>query len=380
MELPESTARMVSASLLRICQRNTFFATLALFAPVVASSEVPTAATDGRSVYINPAFFDPLSPAQQDGLLLHEVLHAALLHLPRRGGREPLLWNIAADIVINGMVLREGYALPDGGMRDPRREHLGVEEIYDLLLREAEQQQSSGDGPADLLDGPPADAATGEGQPAPGDQAANEGYWRQAHEQARALARQAGTMPGGLDRELANVAASKLDWRAYLWRYLTETPSDFTAFDRRFVGRGLYLETLGGESVNVLLCVDTSGSVDQQQLTLFLNEARAVLRSYPHMRCDLYFADTQLHGPFSLRPHGPLPTPIGGGGTDFRPFFAAVQRHPFTHGRTVAVYLTDGYGLFPAQPPRFPTLWIVTPGGEELRRFPFGAAVRLLGS
>ncbi|MEO6060871.1 MAG: hypothetical protein ABIQ99_02910, partial [Thermoflexales bacterium] len=60
-----------------------------------------------------------------------------------------------------------------------------------------------------------------------------------------------------------------------------------------------------------------------------------------------------------------------------KPFFGKIARHPFTHGRTVAVYLTDGFGDFP-EPPRIPTLWVVLPGGRDLGDFPFGETVRLL--
>src|SRR5205085_500100 len=83
----------------------------------------PTAATDGRDIFINPRFWNGLTPAERLGLLAHEVLHAALLHVPRRGKRNPLIWNIAADIVVNGIVLaQEGFVLPKGHLRNMQRE------------------------------------------------------------------------------------------------------------------------------------------------------------------------------------------------------------------------------------------------------------------
>ena len=44
----------------------------------------------------------------------------------------------------------------------------------------------------------------------------------------------------------------------------------------------------------------------------------------------------------------------------------------------VCVYLTDGFGSFPSDIPELPVLWVVTPGGLDLKQFPFGEAVRLL--
>lgn len=54
--------------------------------------------------------------------------------------------------------------------------------------------------------------------------------------------------------------------------------------------------------------------------------------------------------------------PIGGGGTDFRPFFRHVAAELEPLAATILVYLTDGEGTFPEQPPSSPALWIVTPG------------------
>jgi predicted metal-dependent peptidase len=380
MELDPQLSRQLSASLLRMCERSAFFAALALFARFQASQQVPTAATDGRDIFVNPAFFGGLSPADQDFVLLHEVLHAALLHVPRRGGRDPRIWNVAADIVVNGMLVHEGYRLPSGGLRDPGREHLSVEEVYELLL--TQQQTSPALTTLDLLDARPQDGGEdGQGDgPDQDRRAVLESYWREAQQQARIVAESsiAGTLPQGLARELGALASSQLDWRSYLWRFLVPTPTDFQQFDRRFVGSGLYLETLSGESVHVHVAVDTSGSVNSPQLHTFASEVQAILRAYPHLRCDLYYADAELHGPYPLRPNSPLPPPIGGGGTDFRPFFERLERTRDQWGATVAVYLTDGYGTFPAAAPGTPTLWVVTPGGKDLAGFPFGEAVRLL--
>lgn len=400
MSLDPSIAPAVSAALTRIGARNAFFGALVLFARYHSSAQVPTAATDGRDIYVNNTFFSTLSADEQEGLLLHEVLHAALLHVPRRGGRDPLLWNIAADIVINGMLLGEGYALPEGGLRDKRREKLSAEEIYELLLRDPRRPAPAP--MSDLIETPPGDAGeqrsqgartpgAGSGRPeeaqAPGSQAvagdqhdALRSYWEQALQQARLGADSSayGKMPGGVMRELEQIRAGRLDWRTLLWRHMVRSAVDFQGFDRRFVGQGLYLDALDGETLSVAVAVDTSGSIDQESLGVFVGEVQRVLRTYPHLRCELYFADTALHGPHILRPHTPMPAPVGGGGTDFRPFFKRITRRGGHQPPTVAIYLTDGYGSFPDRPPPIATLWVLLPSGLALDKVPFGQAVRLL--
>src|SRR5919199_4299996 len=120
MKLAPEIERIISASLLRLRMKSPFFATLALFTRVQATQTLPTAGTDGQDIFINEEFVRSLSSPEVDGLLLHEVLHAALLHVVRRGQRESMLWNIAADIVVNGMIFQQkGFELPNGGIQRP---------------------------------------------------------------------------------------------------------------------------------------------------------------------------------------------------------------------------------------------------------------------
>ena len=347
---PETYARAdraVRGSLLRLRSKSPFFATLALFAPFRADASHPTAATDGREVIYNPGFIDQLPAAQVDGVMLHEVLHAALLHIPRRGFRDAKRWNIAADIVVNGLLFQNGFQLPDGVLRDAELEHYSVEEVYALLQQKGDHSELAN--PDLLEEGSLQHAAEGQQpgqQPGRSSSASKalERYWRDAMQQAVSAARGLGQgkLPAGLERPVLEVTSAQLDWKSLLWRFLTRTPTDFANFDRRFVYRGLYIETLEAESVKVFVCVDTSGSVDDGQVTEFLSEVRGITRAYPQAQAKLYYADAAVYGPYDLEANS---QPEGGGGTDFRPFFTALGEQDFENA--VAVYLTDGYGEFP---------------------------------
>lgn len=395
MKLAPEIERIISASLLRLRMKSPFFATLALFTRFQATQALPTAATDGQDIFVNQDFVRSLSSPQVDGLLLHEVLHAALLHVVRRGQREPLLWNIAADIVVNGMIAQQsGFELPQGGIRDSQLEHLSVEEIYEILLPNTTYYSVC---ELDLLSQPPPDASNNgqdcnnvegnsqskidSGSLGQAKQATLETHWRNAMQQAMVVARSSnsqGNIPAGMQRELGALTQAQLDWRSYLWRYLVRTPTDFTGFDRRFIGRKLYLEALEGESVQVFVAIDTSGSVGNREMRLFLSEVQGILNAYPHLICQLYYADAKAYGPYSLKADSDIPRPVGGGGTSFVPFFEKVSENQDWYSSGVCVYLTDGYGTFPQEPPALPVLWVVTPGGLDLTQFPFGEAVRLL--
>ena len=65
---------------------------------------IETAQTNGRMISYNPAFFASLNEGQRNYVLLHEVLHILLFHWKRNAERNPVLWNIACDYVVNGMI------------------------------------------------------------------------------------------------------------------------------------------------------------------------------------------------------------------------------------------------------------------------------------
>ncbi|WP_291425721.1 VWA-like domain-containing protein [Deinococcus sp.] len=362
---------MISGSRLRLRGKSAFFATLLLHAEFVPSREVVGAGTDGERVYVHPEMAASLAPEVLDSLLLHEVLHAALSHVERRGPREKKRWNRAADLIVNGMVASAGLPTPPSFQRDEHLERLSAEEVYTAI--DAQADSNAGDDASDdLLEGPPSDAPSRGGKP--GKQAAR--HWQQAMAQARsveAMSGEHGHDPLGMHRELQRLAPARLDWRAQLWRFLARTPVDFGGFDRRFVGRGLYLEALDDESLRALVAVDTSGSVDDDAVRALVGEVQGVLGAYPHVKATLYYADTEAYGPFELRPGDAIPEPQGGGGTDFRPIFQLIAEHE----PDVLIYLTDGYGDFPEEVPRVATLWVVPPGGLEDEGFPFGDVLRL---
>ena len=383
-------ANLISGSLLRLRMKSPFFGTLAMFAQFVPSTTISTAATDGRNIFCNPEFLQSLPNPQQDGLLLHEILHAALLHPLRLKERDPQLWNIAADIVVNGTILRQvGFELPPGALRDERLEHLSVEEVYELLRTNGSDDRQLAD--LDLIAPPGESVADALQIASPGATSTAEArelhqpqvltaHWQQAIDRATAIASttQSGKFSPGSDRAFTQSLNPPLDWRAHLWRYLAQTPTNFQGFDRRFVGSGLYLEALQGESVRVYLAIDTSGSVSETKLGLFMSEVRGILGAYPHLECDLYYVDSEADGPYSLTLSDPLPPPQGGGSTSFVPFFDRVNETWDEHTPALCIYLTDGYGEFPAIAPVLPTLWVVTAGGLDSAQFPFGEAIRLI--
>ena len=392
----EQLSDLISATRIRLRRCSPFFAALALFVDFRFTEEVPIAATDGKLLFFHPEGYGDLNPSERDAVFLHELLHAALLHPSRRGVREPELFNIAADIVVNGMVAaEESVDLPQGAIRNKKLEHLSVEEVYELLQKQPVKKRPSlqladllkpGSMDSELDDGDEeGDGVEGGHDPAGElhdlhDRSALEAHWKQAIQQAKVLASSQGQgrLPAGMQRHLGEIADPQIDWRSQLWRYLVRTPTDFSGFDRRFLHRGLYLDHLEGEGVQVFCCIDTSGSIDEDQMSQFIGELTGILSSYPMLDCKLWFADADCYGPYELDSASEIPTPEGGGGTDFCPFFIDIKKAWSGDHEAVCVYLTDGFGDFPDEIPDFPVLWVIVPGGLPSEEIPFGEVCRLV--
>ncbi len=107
-------------------------------ASVCSTLDVSTAAVDATlgELYFNPT--QRFSDQEWLFVYAHELLHVALMHHARLRGRDPLLWNLAADFVINAWLLEMGVGSPPaiGVLFDPTLKGLSVEDVYDLIARQ----------------------------------------------------------------------------------------------------------------------------------------------------------------------------------------------------------------------------------------------------
>lgn len=387
-------SEIISKTKLQVRRECQFFGALMLFASIKESTKLDTAATDGRDIFFNKKFLESLTSSEQNALMLHEVLHMALLHVQRRQTRDPYIWNIAADIVVNDLIkLNTSFKLPKGAIVDDAYRDKSVEYIYEALLKDNkykgkkyklsisdiqltnEEQENNGVGNGHEL--------TEEEQ----EEVAS--YWKdkmQVLKNSDSLiqndkygSHSTGGWPAGMSREVENILEPEINWRNALWKYIGRTPADFDDLDRRFLYRGLYLEGLMTDAIEVSVCIDTSGSVSKRLIDQFVAETKGILRSYPHVKCDFFYSDCKLSGPYDINQAEQIPILHGGGGTSFIPFFKYLEKNNSNNFGThkLSIYLTDGYEAFPNWIPSNPVMWLVSKDGEETKNFPFGEVVRI---
>ena len=143
------------------------------------------------------------------------------------------------------------------------------------------------------------DATNDDGTPAsPAEMSRQRHEWATHAEQAMCSAKACGRMPGGIKRQLKEARESQCDWQAILRDFITATdPSDYrwTPPNRRFVSSGLYLPSVIRSGVGeIVIAVDTSGSIGGQELELFAGEITAISDEAKPERIHVVYCDAAV--------------------------------------------------------------------------------------
>jgi predicted metal-dependent peptidase len=146
----------VSRAIIALYMAEPFFAHVVqgLVRRVDASTPTAAVALVGSAIelWVNPEFFASLGKNMRVAVIKHEVLHVVLKHLLRGRDRNPLLWNLACDVVVNALVGK--WPLPEGAVTHATFPDLKIpadataDQVYALLRalqREMDAQPPGGD-------------------------------------------------------------------------------------------------------------------------------------------------------------------------------------------------------------------------------------------
>ena len=121
----------------------------------------------------------------------------------------------------------------------------------------------------------------------------------------------------------------------------------------------------------IAIAVDTSGSMDSVALAKAQAEVISIMQETSPAGIDVFYADAAVtrHDMFE-RGDELVFNPAGGGGTDFRPVFKAIEN--LDTPPVCIIYITDLCGTFPSDAPDVPTIWatdydLVAPFGETIK-------------
>jgi len=200
--------------------------------------------------------------------------------------------------------------------------------------------------------------------------------WQQRLAGAAQQAMQAGKMGGSMARLIDHLLQPQLPWRMLLARYMTAMARDDFSYMRpsRREGEAI-LPSLKSSQVEIVVAVDSSGSIRANEMDEFLSEVSA-LKGQMRARVILLACDSSLAdgAPWLYEPWEEFSCPVeihGGGGTDFQPVFEWLEQQGSRP--ELLVYFTDAQGRFPEYEPNYPVIWLVK-GKESV---PWGQRIQL---
>ena len=335
---------------------------------VIFTDDIPTACTNGRDVMYNADFIKTLDDKELNFVVLHEALHKVYQHMhlwKKLFKINPMAANMAADYVVNyaiheadehGVITQR----PDSALFDMKYKGMTTKQIFDKLMQDA---KANGGGQAGH------DTHDWEGAESLSDEEVKETAKQidQALRQGEIIR---GKMQGNKNRSVTELLEPKVNWREQLREFVNATckNKDRTSWKRphkRFLGQDIYMPSMIGEAIGqVVIGIDTSGSIGDKELNEFLTEVVAICDDVSPSSIELLYWDTAVagHETYNQGDYKGLvqsTKPAGGGGTHVGCVNQYIKDKRITP--EAIIILTDGYveedfgGNW-----EYPTLWAIT--------------------
>jgi predicted metal-dependent peptidase len=334
--------------------KHPFFGNMATRLKIQEGTEwMGTAATDGRTIFFNREFFEPLSVKQVEFVIAHEILHNVFDHMGRREGRDPKIFNIAADYCVNGQLVRdhigdhkiEGIKI----FHEPKYYGMGAEEIYDKIYDEMDEEELNALG--QLLDDHIDWGENGQdGQPK---------YSKEELKQIRDEIREAtisashaagaGNTPASIQRMIKDFTEPKMNWREIIRQQIQSTIKNDYSFMRPN-RKGWHMSAIlpgtnYDETIDICVGIDMSGSIGDEQAKDFLTEIKGIMQEYKDFKVKVWCFDTRVYNEqdydgYCMDEFDEYEV-MGGGGTEFDANWEYMKEHNINPKKFIM--FTDGY-------------------------------------
>ncbi len=412
----KNTVRRMTEERALLIKNNPFFGHLSMGLQL-ACAPCKTACTDGSRLIFDPAFAEKLSDQELQFVILHEVLHCVFRHYIRGKGLHSVLYNIACDIVVNSTILamwgqesmmiageKAMHLAPDG---KEGREY-NAEEIYQMLIHQnhtngiyqmqTDQNNANKSSQMQTNQNPPASMQTdNEGFEKSSfdrhdiwqgicDKAQLQDNWNRKIQSAFRQCGDSTGMPQQVRTIVQDIARrSGLNWKQLLHDFLQSDTYDYNFLppDRRYAFSDFYLPAYNMDEEHqtaddIWVCIDTSGSVTEEELTCTMAEILDAMRQ-AGLKGRISFFDSNITEPEPFEFENDLKnlTAQGGGGTSFHIIFRYLKEKLYPDLPRAILIFTDGYARFPEQKAALdvPVLWLICKGGNA--DVPWGQVIQL---
>ena len=366
-----------------------------------------TAYTNGVDKIYGKKFVKGLTDEELRGLIMHENLHVALRHLIHNKDlfvKNKKIANCAADYVVNSIIHnfkdKALCNLPKGALLDEKYKDMSMREVYRLLEDKCKPKEPPKDEGDDEGDDTGGDGPTGKSEDGkdkePGDNSSSlpepldEHDSDSAPESAEELKkvsdavdnalREGGILAGRLGAQIPRAIEESLeprvDWRTEFMEFVTSTmrgSDEYTwkRYNRRTIDYALMPTTENEKISELIVGIDTSGSIGGAELALFAGELASICTLVQPDVVRVLWWDTMVHGEQIFTDNyenlAAMLKPKGGGGTNVSSVSKYIVEKKYSPD--CVVVFTDGYVEPSIQwDVTAPTMWMVTQ--NKSRPFP----------
>ena len=349
--------------------RHPFFGNMATRLRIQEGDDwLGTAAVDGRNLYFNTQFFNALSNKEIEFVIAHEILHCVFDHLGRREGRDPMIYNIAADYIVNNLLVRDRIGqIPKlvDCFQDFKYENWSSEDVYDDIFNKYDEEELKqlGELLDEHIDWESEGAGEGEGDK-PGKEGDKPGKGRPSYSKDElkkirdeikesminaAQSAGAGNTPAGVQRMIKEMTEPKMNWRQILRQQIQSTiKSDFSFSrpSRKGQMSGAILPGMNfSNTIDICISIDMSGSIGNAQAKDFLGEVKGIMDEFPDYNIKIWCFDTKVYNEQDFTADNGENLEdyevMGGGGTDFDANWNYMKEHDINPKKFIM--FTDGY-------------------------------------
>ena len=348
----------------RLLLEQPYFGQIALGLKPKLNENIQAFSTSNNTFEYNDDFILTLSDDELIFTLTNASMHYALNYEKRQANRISWLWKLAQDYAINSLLVKNNLTAPLVVNHNIRFDNLNAENIYEILKDEIDDQQ-------DLKDNLEHINKEIENQDTNIDENSD-------LQNANILqkAKKYGDLPLDIEILVPNIYDGQINWKDELYEVINHTMKfDYTLIppNKRYAQYGIALPSLSGSLIKIVIAIDSSGSINDNTLDIFLSEVESIMSSFSNFEIDLIIADAKIQSHTTLYPSDIINRKIkGGGGTNFEIVFDYIQNN--ISEVDLFLYFTDGEGKMPQNIYDFNTTWILSKNTSDL---PFGNSILL---
>lgn len=354
--LPHEAAFIKAKISLMNRSNSTFFSTIFFSVKHQWSTEVPVAATDGQTIFLNPDHFNELNLESRVYLLTKMAMHVAYMHPMRTMGRNLEQFNKAASEAVNLQLHKNGftYSHPKVHMAgDSKYEGLSAEQIYQELPPQDKDQKDPND-PGNMVLPLPLGVSAEQAQ-----QQTQEILIRAAI-QAKQSPEGAGSIPGDIEMALEKFLNPTLPWFRILAKYLrSKAKNDYSMKkpNKRFLPDFYMPSMISSNVVDLVMAPDVSGSCSDEDVQACMNEVAGVFKQMKPEKVTLLPFDTKIREAIEVKNVSELQKVrlTGRGGTDITPVVEWANKNK----PQVVIVFSDGEFYFPDIKTDVDFIWLI---------------------